>query len=462
MTTEKTTIQFTRRALKQTRVALHRQLVADNAIDWLNFLTQQLAASFNGASVVVLERLGGYYISKKQHVFSVDVHAASSRHNEFTEWPRPQPVVVKLGLTAELAQEIEGWTNIADGTHGTDCILLPVHSCEDAVGPDGASWSVMRYMHAESFTGEVDTMTLEQAVVDSVRFGSPTIGSVRNVVDDVLEKLREKFYVFAGERPLLLTRSQLNSFPKYVPAEAESWPRWEQAREQWKTNKTIGEARESVSRWLRLKTPTATPDAPFAEFDRISKLFENSDSPAVLIPSVHVGRAHGDLHGRNVLVGEQQHNQVGFPSVFDWEHAGDNNLIGWDLIKLEVELKIRCLVALFDRDAENEFLARCWDIESDLNRLTRELSQQSNWQNFYNGEQLDDGCNRYLRIMLTIRQQAEAILSGEQQYWWDEYRLLMRLYLYLTARFNYPYQQRQISILLLHQLTDASTEGHHE
>ena len=51
------------------------------------------------------------------------------------------------------------------------------------------------------------------------------------------------------------------------------------------------------------------------------------------------GCAHGDLHGRNILVGIVR-DQAMWPTVFDYEDMGPCNLIGWDFVKLETELKI--------------------------------------------------------------------------------------------------------------------------
>ena len=60
------------------------------------------------------------------------------------------------------------------------------------------------------------------------------------------------------------------------------------------------------------------------------------------------GPAHGDLHGRNVLVGEVR-DRVLWPAVFDYEHMSDCNLVGWDFVKLETELKVRAYEAMFPR-----------------------------------------------------------------------------------------------------------------
>ena len=48
------------------------------------------------------------------------------------------------------------------------------------------------------------------------------------------------------------------------------------------------------------------------------------------------GCAHGDLHGRNVLVA-QIRGKVLWPTLYDYEDMGPCNLLGWDFVKLETD-----------------------------------------------------------------------------------------------------------------------------
>ena len=60
------------------------------------------------------------------------------------------------------------------------------------------------------------------------------------------------------------------------------------------------------------------------------------------IPKTLVGRSHGDLHGRNVLVGVRR-GEAEFPVVIDYGEMSDTNVLAWDFAKLEMELKTRLI-----------------------------------------------------------------------------------------------------------------------
>ncbi len=69
-------------------------------------------------------------------------------------------------------------------------------------------------------------------------------------------------------------------------------------------------------------------------------------SPSGYIPRMLRGRSHGDLHGRNVLVGRVG-NRILWPAVYDFGDMSRVNWIGWDFVKMETELKIRLYPEVF-------------------------------------------------------------------------------------------------------------------
>src|SRR5438105_3084078 len=64
------------------------------------------------------------------------------------------------------------------------------------------------------------------------------------------------------------------------------------------------------------------------------------------VPRMLEGCAHGDLHGRNVLVAIVQ-GAATSPVVFDYEDMGRKNEVGWDFVKMETELKARAAPLVF-------------------------------------------------------------------------------------------------------------------
>ena len=93
------------------------------------------------------------------------------------------------------------------------------------------------------------------------------------------------------------------------------------------------------------------------------------------MPVVVRGPSHGDLHGRNVLVGvEDGKDEVVHPALFDYEHMAADNLIGWDFVKLETELKIRAYPYVFaDQGPIRRYIAAVQAFELELAEKTEHL-----------------------------------------------------------------------------------------
>ena len=68
------------------------------------------------------------------------------------------------------------------------------------------------------------------------------------------------------------------------------------------------------------------------------------------LPKTLVGRSHGDLHGRNVLLGVER-GEAEYPAVIDYGMMAPDNVLAWDFAMLENELKFGLLPQLY-RDLE--------------------------------------------------------------------------------------------------------------
>src|SRR5262249_17230790 len=86
------------------------------------------------------------------------------------------------------------------------------------------------------------------------------------------------------------------------------------------------------------------------------------------LPEVQCGCAHRGMHGRNVLVGLVD-GEAQWPGLFDYEHMNPGNLLGWDFVKLETELKVRALQMVFPGD-EGEFITAVHAFEKRLAEAT--------------------------------------------------------------------------------------------
>ena len=76
------------------------------------------------------------------------------------------------------------------------------------------------------------------------------------------------------------------------------------------------------------------------------------------IPPTLVGCSHGDLHGRNILVGVRR-GEAEFPILIDYGDMTPANVLVWDFVKLEMELKSRLLPKMCeDPDVVTALLSR--------------------------------------------------------------------------------------------------------
>ena len=89
---------------------------------------------------------------------------------------------------------------------------------------------------------------------------------------------------------------------------------------------------------------------------------------ADLVPRMLRGCAHGDLHGRNILVGIVRDRRCGRPSSTTRTWA--RQPVGWDFVKLETELKVRAYPDVFGGTPTRAFIEDVQRFEIDLDRRT--------------------------------------------------------------------------------------------
>lgn len=85
------------------------------------------------------------------------------------------------------------------------------------------------------------------------------------------------------------------------------------------------------------------------------------------IPEMLIGPAHGDLHGRNIIVGTMR-DEAEWPAVFDFDKMASDNIVALDFAKLELELKCRLFQQLLDTSEEREKLRKLLEIPSRSDR----------------------------------------------------------------------------------------------
>src|SRR5262249_21122600 len=154
---------------------------------------------------------------------------------------------------------------------------------------------------------------------------SPTPASVGNVVTELFTRVGHLLYRSAHA---VLPTPELFLNEKHTLG--ESFTFWEQA------------APPNARQVANTALPLGVDDDFLDPVDAFRFLLDAAQSrpPQNCFPWVLRGRSHGDLHGRNVLVGRVD-DAVHWPALYDYEAMANDNLIGWDFVKLETELKVR-------------------------------------------------------------------------------------------------------------------------
>ncbi len=191
-------------------------------------------------------------------------------------------------------------------------------------------------------------------------------------------------------------------------------------------------------------------------------------------PRMVMGPAHGDLHGRNVIVGTVR-GEAEWPAVFDFDQMSDNNLVAWDFAKLEIELKCRLFQELIDSEEERAWLRHelkiplksplsstitlsaddyraqqqaelmeiMLAIESVLDDWTRQISSSSRALKsdavFAPAISPSSPLGRGLRIIFRIRKEAAIYLGFErrrEKAWRDEYTFALLMYGVVSVKWH--------------------------
>ena len=440
-------IVWTVKAGQRLRCALAAQLRYDRALDpatgslrmggtivdaEMERIGRLLSGAFPDAdSVVIQERFQGFRPRPGEHIFLVEV--SGGLHSG--------PCVVKIGPCQKLSSELRAWEICRPlGLHH-DLVFLPLRegACEDEDPQHpGGELRCLIYGDAQQLIGINNVTSLEDAVLGCVRFGVPRVDSIHSVLEELFVRIGHLFYtqsfvsdpsepdyalrVRGLEKGLALWRER----PDLVSIRTDCDAAIRQG---------IGsylDPVDYVGYVLEHIDPTQPGGAPASLGSQTS-----AAGPAPLasvVPRLLRGCAHGDLHGRNILVGIVRERAM-WPAVFDYEDMGPDNLIGWDFVKLETELKIRAYPAIF-AGGESSFISAVSTFEKELNAMTEQAQLDDAWPS---APDATDGRSRLRSILLLLRQMASYELGsnrGRFQDWLEEYRFLLACYAVYIARFE--------------------------
>ncbi len=417
----------------------------------LDHLNELLALTFPGASVVVKDQVLGY--RRKKDLFILLVEAFG------TDEYQSGPFVVKIGTKDRLEKEIQGWNRCRPPGLKHDLVFLNL-----GVGStrtfDDRNWMSLVYGDAQQFLGVTATITFEEAALECVRSGFPKILSIGVVINELFERIAHLLYSQGFvDNP---------SHPKF----AFNLPKLDQGLSRWETDPSCLAARRDVNalaasgveqfldpvdylRYVQAYVPWQSAEQEGADAINAPAYATEPGDPLVmpqpnvtdLIPRLLRGCAHGDLHGRNILVGIVR-DQAMWPTVFDYEDMSPRNLIGWDFVKLETELKIRAFVDLFGGTPAGKFIHEIQRFEIELSLVTEECHRNRSWPEVGAPGTPEE---RLRAILLMIRRMAAQQLGanhGRPNDWLEEYYFLMACYGVFTGRFENLQPRERIGALL--------------
>ena len=432
--------------------------------DLLPLFTRELKTLFPKArTVTVYDSFGGYsqnHIEKV--VLGVEVCGSNSYHTH----------VVKLGRREKVANDYDGWRKCVLQRNFASRIMVSL-SKRELPGERAA----VVYEDAYRFFGTPDEgqgpQSLETVVFWSVMDNKPSPESVERVIRQIYTDLYRWFY-------------------RASKADPEAAHRFYQARlrramDRWRNDSWRTELRRDLL-WLLCSHDDldAFDHVAFLDpFDYVSWALTSRRFPQTL-----VGRSHGDLHGRNVYVGVQR-REAEYPAVFDYGEMDSSNVLVWDFVKLETELKVRLLAQLYADPHAQEVLFSLEDqhglqksrlkrsewptahlnahslrahrvefafkFESVLALLTDHIHKLSDPSSAEppGGRRItgEPRLDRALGILLRVRQEAALFLGDGQPHrgqcglWKDEYYFALAVYGLSTAKFDYKESEAAFALV---------------
>lgn len=407
-------------------------------------LEQILAATFPGRTVVVQDQMLGYRRRKDLFVLLVEVFGPDNA-------PRVGPYVVKVGPVKDLEQEIRGWECCRPPGLRNDLVLLPLEPGPSLGEPP---WMSLVYGDAQQFLGVSYTVTFEEAALEAVRTGFPRIDSVGFVIVELFERIGHLLY------------SQAFVDDPAGGGYALDMPRLDQALGLWENEPSCQAARKDVNTAAESGVERFLDPIDYLRYVQkyVPRMVQQEEGephlqepvppahaalpglprPTVvkLIPRMLRGCAHGDMHGRNILVGIVRQRMM-WPTVFDYEDMGSCNLIGWDFVKLETELKVRAYLDVFAARSTGEYVTSVQKFEIALAEQTEDCHQNRTWPDVSHAATPEE---RLRAILMMIRRMASEHLgatNGRPNDWLEEYYFLLACYGASTGWFeNHTLRER--------------------
>ena len=316
----------------------------------INQLSAELLHVFKGQGfreVTVYDVFLGYNQDERRRiVLAVSATAAGTKEEESDRVAPPQSNLVKIGRRSDVERDYTRWSQalaekglVSRFLSSVRGVALPKHEQDERFA--------VVYQDAYRLYGADNqdnaARPLEEAVKCAIQTNVPECKSLERMLIELYSDMFRCCYRSANDqdaRPVVeFYQGELTKKSK-LWAEKSAWDRW--------LNDPSLQLLRRDALWLTtaLRNPKSTEMPLYLDpVDYFRAMLIDTDTPQV--PATLFGPGHGDLHGRNVVVGILR-NEVFQPSVFDYGDMSLNNLPVWDFVKLEMELKCRLLSHLCD------------------------------------------------------------------------------------------------------------------
>ncbi len=400
------------------------------------------------AHVVVQDVLLGYRRHEDRYILLVEVSGGD----------RPGGHVVKIGAYHELFPELAAWESCKPDGLVHDLVLLPLECGYEAEGDDPNRRMALLYGAAHQLIGVESITTFEEAALTSVLHGWPMLESIGVVLWELYERLGHLLYYvqFEYDPAKEYARDRRNRYVLEIGHLEENLRLWHTDPFR-NIQRIVNAALQNRMGGGQFINPVDYLEKTVLQIVNWLKedgkvhrnARDNGPRPEDLVPGMMRGCAHGDLHGRNILVG-QVRGRVLWPTVFDYEDMGPCNWIGWDFVKMETELKIRAYPSLFlgplslpEKDGPEDeseihphYVESIANFEQELASETERCHQNNRWPRV---AEADSAEARLKAVLLEIRHRAAIHLGdnfGRPKRWLEEYYFLLGCYGVSVARFG--------------------------
>ncbi len=319
--------------------------------EFINQLSEELERVFANQGfreITVYDVFLGYNQDERRRIVLAVLASSAVAKGQSKHAAPPQSNLVKIGLRAEVERDYEGWyQTLAEKGH-VSRLLSPVRHVVVAQSDVPAKQrSAVVYQDAYRLYGADNhdnaARPLEDAVKRAIQTNVPECKSFERLLIELYSDMFRCCYRSANDQdaqPVVeFYRHELTKDSK-LWAGKSAWDRW------------LNDPRLQLLRrdalWLTtaLRNPKSTEMPLYLDpVDYFRAMLIGTNTPQM--PATLLGPGHGDLHGRNVVVGILR-NEVFQPSVFDYGDMSTKNLPAWDFVKLEMELKCRLLSHLCD------------------------------------------------------------------------------------------------------------------